>query len=304
MVAASGWGLRAASALSEVRANVTTPNEHRRGTLARAGCALALGLTGASGCTKFASEEDAVPTTELAASEAAPTDFSCVAAEAGNPIMPGAGAPLDYSVLALDFISGRTPANMLVRGCYRGDLLCARPATEWIAPDLEDGRVTLPLTEGFSGYLEITSDDMVPTILVFPAALSPELATALGPITVAMLPPEMLLAFAGASQLQLDPAAGLVAINTFDCKGPFAPGVRLELNAPAVPFMFVDGLPLAFRDTTTDEGSGGFANVLPGLVVVRGFDASTMQEVGLETVPVRSQWVTVANLMPQFAGTP
>ena len=283
---------------------MTTPyHQSRRARLSHARTLLALGLLGAGGCTKFASEEDAFPTTELAASEGVTTDFSCVAAEAGNPIMPGAGAPLDYSVLALDFISGRTPTNMLIRGCYRGDLLCARPATEWFAPDL-DGRVTLPLTEGFSGFLEITSDDMVPTILVFPAALSPELAAALGAIPVAMLPPEMLLAFAGASQLQLEQDAGVLAVNTFDCNGPFAPGVRLELNAPAVPFMFVDGLPLAFRDTTTDEGSGGFANVLPGLVVVRGFDASTMQEVGLETVPVRSQWLTVTNLMPQFAGTP
>jgi hypothetical protein len=145
---------------------------------------------------------------------------------------------------------------------------------------------------------------MVPTILVFPAALTPELAAALGRITVALLPPDVLLAFAGASQLELDSDAGVLAINTFDCNGPFAPGVRLELNAPAVPFMFVDGLPLAYRDTTTDEGSGGFANVLPGLVVVRGFDAGTMREVGLETVPIRSQWLTVTNLMPQFAGTP
>jgi hypothetical protein len=278
-------------------------NESRRYRPACPGCLLALALLGASGCTKFASEEDGVPTTELAAAEGVDTDYGCVAAEAGNPIMPGAGAPLDYSVLALDFISGRSPTNMLIRGCYRGDLSCARPATAHFAPDA-DGRVTLPLTEGFNGYLEITSDDMVPTIQVFPAALTPELADVLGSITVAMLPPEILLQFAGASQLQLDPNAGVLSVNTFDCNGPFAAGVRLELNAPAVPFMFVDGLPLAFRDTTTDEGSGGFANVLPGLVVVRGFDAGTMQEVGLETVPIRSQWVTVTSLMPQFAGTP
>ena len=270
---------------------------------ARTSRALALALLGASGCTKFASEQDADLTTELAAAEAVGTDFGCVAAEAGNPIMPGAGAPLDYSVRALDFISGRTPTNMLIRACYRGDLQCSRPVTDYFAPDA-DGIVTLPLTEGFTGYLEITSDDMVPTLLVFPAALTRELATLIESMTVAMLPPEILLEFAGASQLELNADTGVLSVNAYDCNGPYAAGVRLELNAPAVPFMFVDGLPLAFRDTTTDEGSGGFANVLPGLVVVRGFDAATMQEVGLETVPVRSQWVTVASLMPQFAGTP
>ena len=81
-------------------------------------------------------------------------------------------------------------------------------------------------------------------------------------------------------------------------------GVRLELNTVGLPYQFVDGLPIPYQDTTTRDSSGGFANVLPGLVVVRGFDAETMQQVGLETMPVRSQWVTVGSLMPQFAGTP
>lgn len=271
--------------------------------LARSRTALALVLLGASGCTKFADEQDGDVTTELAASQAVKTDYSCVAEEAGNPIMPGEGLPLDYSVRAIDFVSGRTPTNMLIRACYRSDLGCSRPATSRIAPDAE-GLVTLPLSEGFNGYLEITSDDMVPTILAFPAALSPQLASLIESMTVAMLPPDVLLGFAAASQLDLDPGSGVLSVNAYDCTGPYAAGVRLELNAPAIPFMFVDGLPLAFRDTTTDEGSGGFANVLPGLVVVRGFDSATMQQVGLETVPVRAQWVTVASLLPQFAGTP
>jgi hypothetical protein len=106
------------------------------------------------------------------------------------------------------------------------------------------------------------------------------------------------------SQLDLDPGAGVVSMNTFDCVGPAAPGVRLELNAAAVPFSFIDGLPVAFRDTTTDDGAAGFANVLPGLVVVKGFRAGTTDLIGLETVLVRAGWVSVSNLMPQFAGTP
>jgi hypothetical protein len=37
---------------------------------------------------------------------------------------------------------------------------------------------------------------------------------------------------------------------------------------------------------------------------LRGFRSDTMAPVGLETVLVRSSWVTVCSLMPQFAGTP
>ena len=263
---------------------------------------LALLALGASACTKFASEQDGFVTTEVAASETG-TDYGCVAEEAGNPIVPGAGAPLDYSLRALDFLSGRTPIRLLVRACYRGDFSCARPVTPHIGPDA-DGVVTLPLHEGFKGYLEITGDEMVPTLLMFPAALSDELAARMSQLNVALLPPDALAAFAQASEIELDPATGVLSINTYDCSGPMAPGVRLELDAPGVPFMFVDGLPLAFRDTTSDEGSGGFANVAPGLVIVRGFDGDTSQQVGLETVLVRARWVTVASLMPQYAGTP
>jgi hypothetical protein len=79
--------------------------------------------------------------------------------------------------------------------------------------------------------------------------------------------------------------------------------VRLELNAAAVPFSFIDGLPVAFEDTTTDDGAAGFANVLPGLVVVKGFRAGTLDLVGVETVLVRASWVSVSNLMPQYTGT-
>jgi hypothetical protein len=157
--------------------------------------------------------------------------------------------------------------------------------------------------EGFNGYLEIEGDDEVPTLFVLPAPLTAELISIL-PDVVTVLPPDALLAFGEASQLELDPGAGIVSINTFDCAGPSGAGVRLEVNTSAVPFSFVDGLPIAGLDTTSDEGSAGFANVLPGLIVVRGYWGDRMAPVGLETVLVRAMWVTVGSLMPQYAGSP
>jgi hypothetical protein len=177
-----------------------------------------------------------------------------------------------------------------------------RPATEWLEPDAT-GKVTLPLNEGFSGYLEITGQDEVPTLYVLPAALTPDLVQALSAVTISLLPLDALLAFGEVSQLELDPGAGVLSMNTFDCTGPEAPGVRLELNTAAVPFSFIDGLPVAFEDTTTDDGAAGFANVLPGLVVVKGFRGDTTELVGVATVLVRAGWVTISNLMPQYAGT-
>jgi hypothetical protein len=264
-------------------------------------CAAATPL---AGCTKFASELDGVSTTKELQPEPVEdkdTDWSCLSTEAGNPIMQNNAPPLDYAVRALNFLSGATPANMRIRACYRGDVACAHPATDYFPADA-DGWVTLTLSVGFSGYLEILTDDMVPTLLLFPAPLTPTLVDALSAETISLLPFDALVAFGEASAIDLSPEAGVLSVNAYDCTGPGASGVRLELNAPAVPFTFIDGLPIAFNDTTSDDGSGGFANVFPGLSVVRGYRAGTEDMIGLETVLVRSQWVTVTSLMPQFAG--
>ena len=263
--------------------------------------ALLLALCAGSGCTKFASEDDGV---ELREAQPVDEKWNCLSSEADfSDVMAVDGPPLSYAFSARNYVSGQLPQNLRGRACYKADVACNQPATEHFAPDA-DGVITLPLTEGFNGYIEITSDDMVPTLLLFPAPLTPDLATSLSALPVSLLPFEALLAFGDAANIELSPTSGVVSINTFDCLGPAAPDIRLELNSPAVPFTFVDGLPIAFLDTTTDDGSGGFANVLPGLVVVRGFRKGTMDLIGLETVLVRSQWVTVGSLMPQFATPP
>jgi len=278
-----------------------------RRSAARALLGLALlAWLGPSGCTKFASDLDTSPDGPgpgMQTLELDPGDWSCVSEEAGNPVMNPNGAPLEYHMEARDYLTGLTPANLRVRACFRPDVACMRPATDWLTPD-GAGVVTLPLNVGFSGYLEIEGDDEVPTLFVFPAALNLELVQALEAVPVSLLPPAALFAFGEAAKLELDPGAGIISINTFDCVGPAAPGVRVELNAAAVPFSFVDGLPIAFEDTTTDDGAAGFANVLPGLVVVKGFRAGTQDLIGLEAVLVRASSVTVTALMPQFTGTP
>lgn len=262
-------------------------------------------LLGMSGCTRFASELD-VPGgfgDDPLDTEVLPIEpWGCVSDQAGNPLSSPNGPPLDFAIEARDFLSGRTPTNLLIRACHRPDVSCVRPATDWLSPNAE-GVVTVPLMEGFNGYLEVRGDDEVPTLFVFPAPLSLELVAML-PGFVTVLPPDALLAFGEASHLEINPGAGILSINTFDCSGPSGAGVRLELNTSAVPFSFIDGLPIAGLDTTSEDGSAGFANVLPGLVVVKGYWSTRTAPVGLETVLVRAMWVTVGSLMPQYAGSP
>lgn len=268
-------------------------------TFAR-GALLAAALTG---CTKFASELDQVteglePPPELPGDAA----WGCLS-EPSPPEAPPNGPALPYPLVALDFVSSGVPQNLRGRACYRADVDCIDPALDFVAAD-DTGTLPLELWEGFNGYIEIVSDDMVPTLLVFPAPLTPELAAAVRAVPVSLLPYEALLAFGRAFQLELNPEAGVISVTAYDCSRPAVAGVRLQLNSPAIPFTFVDGLPIAYQDTTSEEGTAGFANVTPGLVVLRGFLEGSMDLVGLETVPVRAGWVTVASLMPQFAMSP
>jgi hypothetical protein len=255
----------------------------------------------ATGCTKFASEQDTLEAETATEPLGVDGDFSCFSQSAENGALTTAGTePLAYALLATDFLSGSVPADLSVRGCFRPDLPCVRPATPELRPGA-GGVVTVPLTVGFNGFLEITSSEMVPTLLLFPDVLSEELARLVEPVGVSLLPYSALLAFGESSQLELDPATGVISMNAYDCRGPNLAGVRLDLDTPGVPFSFIDGLPIAGIDTTSSEGTAGFANVPPGLAVVRAFRADTDELVGLETVIVRPGWVTVGSLMPQFA---
>lgn len=260
---------------------------------------MVLACTG--GCARFASEWD--ETDAAVAGELRPTapDWSCVSEQArATPIAVTTPPPLQFSMQVVDFVTGAVPPGLRVRACYRVDVQCTSPLVSYTGPDAA-GVVALPLKLGFNGFLELTANGMVPTLYFFPDALSPALVKLIEPVPMGLLSIASFGAFGASGQFLLDPQSGVVSMNAFDCNGPHAKGVRLELNVDGLPFAFVDGLPVPFQDTTSEEGSAGFANVQPGLVVVKGYTGDDSELVGLETVLVRSQWVTVGSLLPQFA---
>jgi hypothetical protein len=252
-----------------------------------------------AGCSSFASEWDL---SEDARSELRPdaADWSCVSDDARpTPIVSADPRPLIFPLRALDYVTGEIPVDLQVLACHRGDVQCTSPVGPAIGP-AENGVVEVEVALGFNGYLEVRAAGMVPMLYFFPDALSPELVEQIQEVPLGLLSLDSLGAFGASSQSGLDLALGVVSMNAFDCQGPNAKGVRLESNAEGLPFAFVDGLPVPFLNTTSEEGSAGFANVPPGLVVIKGYNEES-ELVGLETVLVRSQWVTVGSLMPQFA---
>ena len=290
-----------------------------RPALARGFCPLALL---ALSCTKFASELDQLDS-EGAALQPARLDpnggdWSCVPG-AGAPVAatavgsaatvvsaasaPAAAlatrAPLTHSFSLIDFVTAAPIKDVRVKACFRADVDCGSPASEQV-PD-RDGIVHVTAYVGFNGYLEIISTGMLPELLFFGAPWSAEYLVQLERTPVRLLPAPALQALGETARLPLDPDSGVIGLYAYDCAGLAAPGVRLEIDTGAVPYAFVDDLPVANQDVTSTQGLAGFVNVAPGVVVVRAFPRGETEALTVESLLVRSGWLSTVSLLPAFS---
>jgi hypothetical protein len=142
---------------------------------------------------------------------------------------------------------------------------------------------------------------MLPTLLFFSAPWSSQLLAQLERMPVRLLPLPSLQALGNTAHVQLDPSGGVVGVYTYDCAGTAAPGVRLELDPGAVPFAFVDELPVVDQDVTSEQGLAGFVNVPAGVVAVSSFAAGQPEVLSVESLLVRSGWLSSMSLLPGFS---
>ena len=260
------------------------------------GCGFVLPL---ASCIRFASELDRLDS-ERSALDALPPaapgkDWSCSLAE--EPAPAAAGSPLGLGVFAVDFVTAAPVEELRVRACFRADVDCANPISDQLTPR-DDGRIEISLEPGFNGYLEIQAAGMLPTLLFFSAPWSPQLLAQLERTPVRLLPLPSLQALGKTARIALDPLGGVVGVYAYDCAGTAAPGVRLELDTSAVPYAFVDELPVADQDVTSEQGLAGFVNVPPGVVLVSSFAEGQPEALSVESLLVRSGWLSSMSLLP------
>jgi hypothetical protein len=254
-------------------------------------------------CTKFASEEDRPEGEEELAGQLTPSalDWSCVPRSTVPPIPVNMDRPITYSLIIGNFVTSAALPNAQVRACFTGDVTCSSPATSMLTTNAQ-GAVQVTLFEGFSGYLEITAEGMLPTLAFFPANWSADLIAQMEQPPVGLLPALALMGLAASARIQIDATSGLVSLYTYDCGGPFAAGVRLETDSDAaVPYAFVSGLPVIGQDVTSEGGIVGFVNVQPGIVVVRAYPDDGMQALSVDTMLVRPGWLSIGRMIPSFA---
>jgi hypothetical protein len=268
----------------------------------------ALAAAALTSCTRFASEFDAAAGAAAGDREevvnnlaAGGVDWACVE-EGGTALgLPeNRQRPLTYALRANDFITNTPLPTLQVRACFRSDVACSSPATPFISTGA-DGVASVTLFEGFNGFLEIRSEGMLPSLVFFADTWSAELLRALERVPVALLPIPALVALSESARVPLDQSGGVISVNAYDCDGSSASGVRLETNTAAVPYSFVDGLPVAYQDVTSEQGLAGFVNVPPGVVVVTAFPEDGTRAMSIDTFLVRAGWMTNQSLIPGFS---
>jgi hypothetical protein len=252
-------------------------------------------------CTPFepGSDELDAEGSELTSAEPG-RDWSCLGRieEAQRnllPVAPGSERFV-HSIQFLSFVTGAVVQGLSVRVCPQRDVECATPLTDF-EPVRPDGWIDVVLYSGFSGFLEIRGDAIIPMAFFYPEPITRDrevYASAIGVVERAVLP--TLSAAAGAEQ---ESTLGLVVLRTYDCQGESALGVSYDIDKAGTPFYFVAGLPSLTTVETSDSGIGGFFNVAPGVIVASAELGGTGREIlKPASMLVRAGWLSYVRFIP------
>jgi hypothetical protein len=253
-------------------------------------------------CTAFEPGTDTLPGDETAALQPGEDDplWGCLTPTPAPPLVPvfsESGERIIFSLQLVDLSTGQIYPDATVRACGLADINCESPVVEGLTVDPR-GWVDIPLYEGFTGFLEITSPSLLPYLfyLTEPVPGEPVREFPLGVITRAALQP--LVALAG---LPFEADTGLVAFRAFDCTGGVASGVSFVSETEGVPWYFVDGLPNTMVASTSPDGLFGLANAPPGLSVIDPRAPNGLSIAGPQSLVVRAGWLSAGYVRPRPA---
>jgi hypothetical protein len=226
------------------------------------------------------------------------TPAAAVAPFVCAPAMKSPDMTVTFVVHVQEFVSQEPPRNLTVRACRGNDVSCGNPVAQFndIA---ETGDVMLLLPFGFEGFLELRSEAL-PGIYNF----AQPLVTNARAKTIQLIAGSTLELLNSFGTHIVDPAAGLVVLEAFDCMGRAVGGIHFEADKPGgLLFVMIDSLPnvqspLTVRDSSHDRALGGFLNAAAGTTLFSariGLDGPVMSSFNAN---VRAGTVTYVDLHP------
>ena len=192
-------------------------------------------------------------------------------------------------------VDNRGIAGLNVEVCERSDVGCAKPLASAVTD--ENGKLDIPLYDGFSGYLQMRTapssmPGLMPTLFSYLPPARAGRATLVPTVTLANV-----MAVGQLIHQQVDLDHGALFIVATSCDGIAMPGVELEIapaqtDAKTARYYFSGGLPAPEAKATNSTGLTGFVNVPPNSVSITAKLAATGQTLGVHTVVVRPGTLT------------
>jgi hypothetical protein len=223
--------------------------------------------------------------------------WGCVGAVADPKDAPG---PFHVSLRVVDILTQEPMPGVSALLCRKIDVTCDSPFGPPVLSD-EQGKVEFDVTRdtagfGFTGYVRFTRDDVLPGIYIFNPAVESDLTIP----SVQLASPTVAGLLAQQIGTKLDPARGLILLDSVDCQGAPAAGVTFMTDADdsAAPFYSVNGLPAATATATDDDGYGGLVNVQPGTLAVTGKLQRKESALGTVSLLIRGGAVTYSRMVP------
>ncbi|MFT3769447.1 MAG: hypothetical protein QM820_28755 [Minicystis sp.] len=192
----------------------------------------------------------------------------------------------------IDVVSQAPVTNATVKLCNKLDPLCSMPLQ--MLPLSGSGAVSVTVAEKFSGYLDITAKDYLPTLYFIDTSVADDV------INVTLLSPSIQASLNSSIGVEADPAAGSVNISMRDCTGERAAGVHFDI-APSNGEIGYYAIASAISRTATktdSTGNGGYINVEAGTATLTATLASDGRRLGELTTLSRAGAITFQTLRP------
>ncbi len=202
----------------------------------------------------------------------------------------------------LAFASGGDPVTVAtIDFCDKLDVACTGMSADFpkgLTPDAM-GNVTATVRQGFDGYVQITSPEIVDSRVYVgrPIVTAPKVKE------VQLLRPGEYSALANLALSEVDPTRGTAILLVVDCKGDAGSGVRFEAptaDAETVQFYLINQAPtIPPTATATDrDGFGGFFNLPVGPSVARAFRAADSVYVGESSFQIVANTISYVQIAP------
>ena len=219
--------------------------------------------------------------------------WGCLSA---GPLPPSTQEPPSQLAVHLQGVVDQSPkVGAEVKLCRKLDVDCASPIATGMSAD--GGNVNFSVDmKGFTGYLHVQADGLVPTLFFFNPPIDRDTMTS---VSVATVPENQGLLLT----LGRLPSAGHgnIVISSRDCTGATAAGVSYSSpNADAMTSSFytVSDLPTGAATATDGGGYGGLINVPVGAATVIANLANPKVELARVSLLVQENALTYSTVVP------